>query len=118
MMNSSPLCQLNTLTGQLLIEKTVKSVFDAADINSDGELSFEEFISTFVNKHYSLTGFIDSSAARFKRDLTVEEIEELKSLFSFMDENNDGKISADEMAKGLQDQGVSAGDAKIDRSID
>jgi Ca2+-binding EF-hand superfamily protein len=77
------------------VERTVHSIFETADINSDGELSFEEFISTFVNKHYSLAGFIGSSAAQLRRELTAEEVEELKSLFSFMDADNDGRVSAD-----------------------
>ncbi len=203
------------------IERTVRSIFDAADVNSDGSLSFEEFISTFVTKHHDdyhhrrrssasqhdhhnhhqnqhskhhtsdsggaeedgvetdndasvgsssprrsgslreesdfkirnssptiiddsnsninddyhqvarprhkkeknrskrngnnnanntnegvtkrqpmLTGlFIDSRAAHFHRDLTAEEISELKSLFSFMDENGDGQVSAEELER-------------------
>ena len=83
-------------------ERTVALVLMAAEMDARHDsLTLEPFITHFVNKYFVQPPTADGAKPELDHHLTAEEIEELKTLFRAIDENNDGSIQAEEFERLL-----------------
>ena len=76
--------ELKVLLSGLGKDVDVGSFLNSVDINNDGKLDFNEFISA-------------ASAGHFDKKLTKEQIAKLEEQFSDADVNKDGFLSKDEL---------------------
>ena len=76
--------ELKVLLSGLGKDVDVSSFLNSVDINNDGKLDFNEFISA-------------ASAGHFDKKLTKEQIAKLEEQFSAADVNKDGFLSKDEL---------------------
>jgi len=76
--------ELKVLLSGLGKDVDVGSFLNSVDINNDGKLDFNEFISA-------------ASAGHFDKKLTKEQIAKLEEQFSAADINKDGFLSKDEL---------------------
>ena len=76
--------ELKVLLSGLGKDVDVGSFLNSVDINNDGKLDFNEFISA-------------ASAGHFDKKLTKEQIAKLEEQFSAADVNKDGFLSKDEL---------------------
>jgi calmodulin len=90
------------------------ALFAIGDVNNDGEIDMNEFVSVICPCAETLVSRISK---------TLGSLSDIKTLFVKMDKNKDGQISKDEMrGSGLNDQEVDAifklGDSNNDGEID
>ena len=76
--------ELKVLLSGLGKDVDIGSFLNSVDINNDGKLDFNEFISA-------------ASAGHFDKKLTKEQIAKLEEQFSAADVNKDGFLSKDEL---------------------
>ena len=90
------------------------ALFAIGDVNNDGEIDMNEFISVICPSAETLVSRISKN---------LGSLTDIKNLFAKMDKNRDGQISRDEMrSSGLNDQEVDAvfklGDSNNDGELD
>eukprot|EP01062_Namystynia_karyoxenos_P061489 TRINITY_DN537_c0_g1_i1.p1 TRINITY_DN537_c0_g1~~TRINITY_DN537_c0_g1_i1.p1 ORF type:complete len:1226 (+),score=558.31 TRINITY_DN537_c0_g1_i1:87-3680(+) len=84
-------------------DQTIDIILNAADVDKDGRISLEEFISSFYNDCGVLPiDYVHDMADKVSRRLTKEEVNALKEIFKMIDTNNDGVLTPDELDAQLQ----------------
>ena len=100
--------------GQKFNAREIDAIFAIGDINNDGEIDLDEFVSVICPKASTLVSRISKS---------FRSLEDIKSSFKKLDANNDGMICKSEMrGSGMNEQEVNAifelGDTNNDGEID
>ena len=100
--------------GQKFNAREIDAIFAIGDINNDGEIDIDEFVSVICPKASTLVARISKS---------FRSLEDVKAAFKSLDKNNDGMISKSEMrGSGMNEQEVNAifelGDTNNDGEID
>jgi Ca2+-binding EF-hand superfamily protein len=87
-----------------IFDDGIQDLFDYIDENGDGSISFEEFKKIFTNTKNIVDKSTLYSEILLQRVLTAlyQSKTKLKVVFKRLDENNDGKISVDELKIGLE----------------
>jgi len=100
--------------GSRFNSQEIEAIFAIGDINNDGEIDLNEFLSVMCPSASTVVGRLSKN---------YKTLEEIKMGFKKLDKDNDGQISKAEMAQsGLNDQEVNAifalGDSNNDGQID
>lgn len=98
--DADELVQLFKQLGRNPSKEQLKAMIAKADLDGDGEISFNEFCSMMS-----------------KRDKFVTFETELKDAFAVFDKDGDGSITAQELLQTMKDLGENIGDDEIELMI-
>lgn len=96
--------EMQQALSSLLSQQEVNAVFNAADVNKDGSISYEEFIGLMCP---NASDIVSKFRSQYKN------IEDVRAAFKRFDRNGDGALSKDELAAAMKSSGLSYTDMEV-----
>ncbi|KFK41774.1 hypothetical protein AALP_AA2G170500 [Arabis alpina] len=100
-----------TRDGSKITDDEVNNIIRGADVDGDGQLSYDEFVKLMIK--------MDAEGKYFATDVTLtkEEEEEMRGRFRSGDVNNDGFITAEELLYAVRKTGAKITEADVKNAI-
>jgi len=100
----SELTSALTSSGQQYTQQEVNALFNAADVNKDGTIDFEEFVALMCPSASDIV-------SKFRAQYT--NIDSVRAAFKRFDRNGDGALSIEELSSALKSSGLSFSDSEV-----